>query len=183
MSWCSRFLCPSNIHEELEQTLWDNESCKGQTDRQRPSNSNKHDSNHIEVFCSLLTSLGMFLGKKKYGSAVRNRRHDATRKPSHQAPTQRRSLLSSSISSEIMKNGQRKKVSVKHRKCLNMNHESFKRVSVAVEICHQVSVMITSVKLPPPPESKLHLHRRFTHHACLWLSSFQLPAAGLIIPQ
>lgn len=51
-----------------------------------------------------LTSLGMFLGKKRYGSAVRKRRHDATRKPSHQAPTQRRSLLSNLISSESMKN-------------------------------------------------------------------------------
>lgn len=53
-----------------------------------------------------LTSLGMLLGKKRYGSAVRKRRQDATRKPSHQAPTQRRSLGSNSISSGERKESQ-----------------------------------------------------------------------------
>lgn len=71
-----------------------------------------------------LTSLGMLLGKKRYGSAVRKRRQDATRKPSHQAPTQRRSLGSNSISSGERKESQTELSSVIQPK---KNKEEWKR--------------------------------------------------------
>lgn len=71
-----------------------------------------------------LTSLGMLLGKKRYGSAVRKRRQDATRKPSHQAPTQRRSLGSNSISSGERKESQTELLSVIQPK---KNKEEWKR--------------------------------------------------------
>lgn len=44
-----------------EQTLWDIEAHKGQSDRLRPSDFNKHNSNHIEMLWRLILWVRLFL--------------------------------------------------------------------------------------------------------------------------